>query len=89
MEKYYSLYKYLAFYWPYLTMFRAKKKVIESLFSTMHRKLHVNTMKNRKKKYEKDSRADCTTNFPIKWQICTHPLLQDGRGAAIIEPSTE
>jgi hypothetical protein len=46
-------------------------------------------MKKYENNNEKDSRADCTTNFPKKWQICTQTLLQDGRGATIIEPSTE
>jgi hypothetical protein len=71
MERYYSLSKYLTFYWPYLTMFRAKKKVIESPFSTMHRKLHMDSMKKYENNNEKDSRADCTTKFPEKWKICT------------------
>jgi hypothetical protein len=70
-------------------MFRAKKKVIESPFSTMHRKLHMDSMKKYENNNEKDSRADCTTNLPKKWKICTETLLQDGNGAAIIEPSTE
>jgi hypothetical protein len=46
-------------------------------------------MKNHKKNYEKDLRADCTTKKPKKWQICTQTLLQDGCKVAIIEPSTE
>jgi hypothetical protein len=70
-------------------MFRAKKKVMQSPFSTMHRKLCVMTMKIYKKNHEKYSQAECTTNFSKKWQICTQTLLQDRCKVAIIEPSTE